>query len=383
LSEELQTTVQTEKITGVAGLYYFKQNSTDIVTIDLNPPPPGVQSDSDNNIVDNKSWAAFTQWTYKFTDAFSATGGVRYTQDDKGSYPDQFDYSAPSVKQVPLQWYRDTFSDTTASGSLNYRWNKQAMSYLSYSQGFKGGGWNSHFNSVLTPTQQDALQKFKPETANTYEVGFKFDLFANTLRFNVALFSSDYTDMQITYRGPAPAGVAPFVTNAGKASITGGEAELTWAPTQDWNFEVTAGRLNSRIDQLDNSPQAVIPPGLQVGNALPYAPNWQTHLGAAYTLHMSSVQIIPRLDVSYQSRTYFDATNTTEISQLGGYSVINGSIGIEPESSGHWHITLGVNNASDKLYRVAGNSSLTTGSGYAEVAYARPREYFGTVSYSF
>jgi iron complex outermembrane recepter protein len=32
---------------------------------------------------------------------------------------------------------------------------------------------------------------------------------------------------------------------------------------------------------------------------------------------------------------------------------------------------------------VAGNSSLTTGSGYAEIAYARPREYFATFKYDF
>ena len=51
------------------------------------------------------------------------------------------------------------------------------------------------------------------------------------MRLNLAVFSSDYKDMQLTYRGPAPAGVAPFITNAGKTSIDGAEAELTWAPT--------------------------------------------------------------------------------------------------------------------------------------------------------
>jgi iron complex outermembrane receptor protein len=48
-----------------------------------------------------------------------------------------------------------------------------------------------------------------------------------------------------------------------------------------------------------------------------------------------------------------------------------------------WRFTAGVNNATDELYPVAGNSSLTTGSGYAEVAYARPREWFATFQYDF
>ena len=86
-SQELQLTYQTESLTGVVGLYYFEQTSDDIVTVELNPPPPGIQRDSDNNIVDNNSWAAFTQWTYNVTDKLSLTAGGRYTEDEKGSYP--------------------------------------------------------------------------------------------------------------------------------------------------------------------------------------------------------------------------------------------------------------------------------------------------------
>ena len=50
------------------------------------------------------------------------------------------------------------------------------MTYVSYAEGFKGGGWNSHFNAVLTPEQQAALQQFEPEEAETIEVGVKLDL---------------------------------------------------------------------------------------------------------------------------------------------------------------------------------------------------------------
>jgi iron complex outermembrane receptor protein len=381
-SQELQGIYKHEALTGVLGAYYFKQRSNDIATVELNPPPPGIQRDSDNNIVDNKSWAAFTQWTYTLLERLGLTAGARYTQDDKGSYPDQYDFSAPTIKQVPLRWYRDKFSAFTPSASLNYRWNKQAMTYFSYAQGFKGGGWNSHFNSVLTPQQQAALQEFRPEKAKSYELGAKLDLLGNTLRVNTAVFDSDYTDMQITYRGPAPAGVAPFLTNAGKATIKGAEAEVTWAPTREWNIEASIGHLESSIDRLDITPLAVIPPGLKVGNALPFAPRWQGHLGVAYTAHVATLQLTPRVDASYQSRTFFDATNTPEIAQLGGYTVLNASVSVAPEV-GPWRVTLGVNNATDKLYAIAGNSSLSTGSGYAEIAYARPREYFGTVSFSF
>jgi iron complex outermembrane receptor protein len=265
---------------------------------------------------------------------------------------------------------------------MNFRWNPAVMTYVSYAEGFKGGGWNSHFNSVLTPQQQAALQEFKPEKAKTVELGTKLDLLGDSLRLNLAVFDSRYTDMQVTYRGPAPAGVAPFLTNAGKASIKGAEAELTWVPATDWSVEASVGHLESRIDRLDITPLAVIPPGLQVGNELPFAPRWQGHVGLAYTVRTASVSITPRVDGSYQSRTFFDATNTPEIAQHGGYGVLNASVAIGPDA-GPWRVTVGANNAADKLYRVAGNSSLSTGSGYAEVAYARPREYFATINFDF
>jgi iron complex outermembrane receptor protein len=382
-SQELQLTYQTSALTGVVGAYYFSQKSVDIVTVDLNPPPPGIQHDSDNNEVDNKSWAAFTQWTWRFNDALGVTVGGRYTHDEKGSYPDQYDFANPAVKQVPLQWYRDTFTSFTPSASVNYRWSPEAMTYLSYSEGFKGGGWNSHFNSVLTPAQQAALQEFTQEKARTYEVGAKLDLAANTLRLNAAVFKSDYTDMQITYRGPAPAGVAPFVTNAGKASIKGAELELLWAPTAAVRADASIGYLDARIDRLDPKPLAILPPGLVAGNALPYAPKWQGHLGLAYTAHAGGWAITPRADASYQSKTFFDATNTPEIAQLHSRTVLNGQMVLKQEEAQHITLTLGVNNATNKVYPIAGNSSLTTGSGYAEIAYARPRVYFATLNYDF
>ena len=62
--------------------------------------------------------------------------------------------------------------------------------------------------------------------------------------------------------------------------------------------------------------------------------------------------------------------------------MLNASVAFAPPE-GAWRLTLGVNNATDELYPIAGNSSLTTGSGYAEIAYARPREYFALFNFDF
>jgi len=384
-SQELQLLFERDSVKGVFGGYYFDQESDDIVTITLNPPvpPPGANLDSDNNKVENTSWAAFTQWTFTFAEQFDVTVGGRYTEDEKGSFPDQFDYSAPNVKQVPVKWYRDTFTKFTPSGSIAWRFSDQSMVYASYAEGFKGGGWNSHFNQPPPPPAFLAVvQEFQPEEAQTYEVGGKFDLAGNTLRLNVAAFSTDYDDLQVTYRGPLPNGVAPFLINAGKASAEGGELEATWVPTANWIIEASVGYLDAKLDELDVNPVAAPPASLRAGNVLPYAPEWQAHGGIEYTANAGKLRIIPRVDVTYQDTTFFDAANTREIAQLDSVTAYNVSLRFESESA-NWGVTLGCNNVSDETYPIAGNSSLDTGSGYAEIAYSRPREYFAIFNYDF
>lgn len=384
-SQEFQALYQANALTGVFGAYYFEQSSDDIVTITLNPPAPpaGPNLDSDNNKVENTSWAVFTQWSYRFSEALGVTLGGRYTEDEKGSFPDQFDYSNPANKQPPAQWYRDTFSKFTPSGSIDYRFSDQAMVYASYAEGFKGGGWNSHFNfPAPTAAFLAEVQEFQPEEAQTIEVGFKLDLAGNTLRLNGALFTTDYDDLQVTYRGPLPNGVAPFLINAGKAGVDGGELEMTWVPTANWIIEASVGYLDSEIEELEVSPLAAPPASLRPGNKLPFAPEWQGHLGIGVDLHAGNFVITPRVDASYQDTTYFDAGNTPQIAQLDSVETVNASLRLGPDQ-GAWYVTLGVNNATDEEYPIGGNSSLDTGSGYAEIAYSRPRQYFAIFNYDF
>jgi outer membrane receptor protein involved in Fe transport len=267
---------------------FFKQKSDDIATVELNTPAPGIQRDSDDNEVDNESWAAFTQWTWRPRRRLVIV--ARYTRDES-SYPDQFDTGAGrqaglvrGIAIPPRSRHRPRSTSLVAPGDA----------YFSYSEGFMGGGWNSHFNSVLTNfftlEQIRTFQEFQQEEARTYELGAKFDLLQNTLRLNAAVFRSDYTDMQLTYRGPVfppptPAGVAPFVTKAGKASIQGAELEVTWAPTAALRADASVGYLTPRSTNWMTSHWSCIPGGwqraaLRAGVAGPRRPPTRRTVGA-------------------------------------------------------------------------------------------------------
>ena len=119
-------------------------------------------------------------------------------------------------------------------------------------------------------------------------------------------------------------GVAPFLTNAGKASIDGAELELTWAPAPDWLIEASVGYLDATIDELDE----------HAARHHSARPAWRATgcrsrpsgrgTSASRTPRMRAACVItPRVDASYQDTTFFDATNTREIAQLDDVTTVN------------------------------------------------------------
>ena len=354
-------------MTGVMGLFYYQEAISDRLYVTLaSPVGLAASADSNNNEIHNDNWAMFTQWTANLTDRFSVSGGIRYTSEWKGSKPDQFSYDNPDVLYVPNIWFRRNFEAVTGSASAQFRWSDRLMTYLSWSQGFKSGGFNSRFNAVVPG---GAPPSFGEERAETIELGFKSDP-TDQLRFNGSLFTTDYKNLQFTYR----IGFAPFLFNAGEASIDGFELELQFVPTPNLSIEGGLGYLDARINSVSDIPGATT--AVTVNSALPYTPNWQGNLGIAYSIDaISGMVVTPRVDLSYTGPQFFDSGNTPEISQTHGVTVVNASVTLDI-LEGDVRLTFGVNNLTDETYPIAGNSSLTTGSGYAEIAYSRPREWF-------
>ena len=64
-----------------SALYYFDEESFDRVLVPLGNP--GTSYDTQRVAMDTEAKAAFTEWTFKFTDAFSVTAGIRYTDETK------------------------------------------------------------------------------------------------------------------------------------------------------------------------------------------------------------------------------------------------------------------------------------------------------------
>ena len=89
----------------------------------------------------------------------------------------------------------------------------------------------------------------------------------------------------------------------------------------------------------------------------------------------------PRADVSYTASQFFDAGNSVEIAQNDDVTLVNMALMLD--SNDKWRFMLSGINLTDELYPIAGTSSVTTASGYAEIIYARPRSWSLSATRSF
>ncbi len=397
-SQELQAVISTSRVDGVVGLYYFDEDSFDRLLVPLGNP--GTSYDTQRVAMDVKAKAAFTEWTFKATDAFSLSAGLRYTEETKGLQATMFNVAPASRAEPPAPTalcpfagppptqtgclflttnrFEREFSATTTSASAQYRFNPQVMAYVSWAEGFKSGGFNQRYNAA---PPGNAPISFDPETAESMEIGLKMDP-SDTLRVNLALFKTDYDDIQMTYR----LGVVPLLFNAGVASIDGGEIELQFMPTPAFRLDASLGYLDAKFDEITPPPPfgPVTPTATAtLSSRLPFTPEWQGHLGLSYDFQVgSNWQLTPRADVSYTASQYFDAGNSPEIAQLDDVTLIGASLTLESEDS-KWRFALTGSNLTDELYPVAGTSSLTTASGYSEVIYTRPRTFALSATFNF
>ena len=120
----------------------------------------------------------------------------------------------------------EDFSEPTWNVSVEYKPTDDQMYYLAHRHGYRSGGFGAR-----AATQAGLERTFEPETVDDIELGAKVDWSIagrRALRTNLALFYSDYQDIQRLLTDPTTVPVTTVTTNAGKAEIKGAELEISW-----------------------------------------------------------------------------------------------------------------------------------------------------------
>jgi len=373
-SQELQLTGAffNDRLNWVVGGYYFREKASDRQRIVF--PVANFVSGGDN---DNESLAGFAQGTFEVTDALDITLGLRYTRDTKRFTPQQPIISTvlpfpPGTLILPNVEAVREFDSWTPMANISYRFTDEFMAYLTYSQGFKSGGFTqSVFPPIFPAAGQDpaeVIPSFEPETVEVYEVGFKSDFFNRTLRLNGALFRTSYDDVQITVQNVS---VAPIILNAAQARIWGAELEVVAVPIDGLTIEAGIGWLDAQF--LETAPGAQV----TTNNELINAPEWSLSAGVSYEFPAwGDWMMTPRFDFTHRSGTHNNAINSPQAFQPS-FSLFNFGVALNNEQAGVSIIARADNIGNERYIESAFSDDVNLG--LTEVVLNRGREFSLTV----
>lgn len=177
---------------------------------------------SDRATVEN--WAVFGLAEVGFTDRLSLTAEIRYMEETKGLTQ----YGGTTF--LPLFDGRNTEDYLTPRFTLDYQATDDLLLYFVFAEGVKPGGFNGTTGVAV------GLPTYAPETADSFEAGFKKSMADGKFVVNASGYYLDASNVQLTTAVPSLTAVNSIATNQGQGEIWGAEVEMYFSPNENWDF---------------------------------------------------------------------------------------------------------------------------------------------------
>lgn len=139
---------------------------------------------------------------------------------------------------------KESWTEFTPRISLDYNWNDDVMTYLSWSRGFRSGGFNGR---ATTPS---SMGPYDPEIVDSYEVGLRSNLLNDRLLFNATFFRSEYQDKHESEIYQFGAATETVVNNAAEATIDGIEVEAQYLASERIQLRFTVGMIDGVYEEF-------------------------------------------------------------------------------------------------------------------------------------
>lgn len=276
--------------------------------------------------------------------------------------------------------------------ALSYSLPYGSNLYLSFSRGFKAGGYNTqmfsdilqnqvqsdimadmgmggdHGGSLSTAYSVGEIISYRPEYSWNYELGGHFNFMDGRVRADAALFYINCTDQQITVF-PNGETTGRMMTNAGKTRSLGAEVSVT-AALNGFEAGLSYGYTNAEFTSYDNGVEDY------GGKKVPYIPLNTLSANAGYSWY-NVCGAIDRLSVSVNyngiGKIYWNEENTL---CQPFYSMLGASVKLERRWAG---IEFWAKNLTDTKYNVFYFVSV----GNAFYAQGKPVQYGVNLYFNF
>jgi iron complex outermembrane receptor protein len=366
-----------DRVNLLLGLYYFRESGTETVDVirarSVQGSEPGMLFQINDRAVLNHSYAIYGQISWSFATNLELSVGNRRTVDKK---------------EIALTLYRATttigpnFGDlriSESSPSISLRWSPSSYvtAYLRAAEGFRSGGFPTRFPGGIPAS----IPYYDPEYVQTHELGARIRSNSGRLSTNVAIFASEYDDMQISAAVPLPGYEAITATdNLGNAHISGVEVDFIANLTSYTMLSLSAAHLRNRISsvvggQLDSA-------GLPIdrNNVLPFTPDLSTSLQVSQLFPVDGGALVElRAGWTIVSDQYFRIENCVDCYEPS-YDVMNVSAMYSPAHE-RWRASLRGRNVLNESYSTMASFGVSNIVTFSNVA--RPREWSLEFEYFF
>ena len=430
-SQEVQVLVDSGGLHALAGLYYLDASALTQFESRLYTRLAGFAAYTNADIRTN-TIAGFANISYDFSDQLSIEVGGRYTSDKRDGYILRQSFlgggstvfgGLQTFAGAPATNFRGsrTYTKFTPKASLSYHPNPDATLYASFSQGFKGGGFDPRGAGVNAPaaipgkptdTEIAAFLSFRPEKVNSYEAGYKASLFDRRIYLALAGFRMDYSDVQIPGSVACLIGGLPnfcgVVSNAGRARLQGIEletrAKLFDSGSGSLSFAGSLGYIDAKFTRyVANIDVAGVPTPTDVAQfrRIQNTPAWTGNAALTYTANLGEGRVDVTGSMSFKSKTYnFEIANP--YLDQPAYQLFDASLVYHAPGN---HFTLGVygKNLTDKRYKTSGYTFVSANAidgtlatrpngtlipalgkeGVLTAFYGNPRQVFATATINF
>lgn len=326
-------------------------------------------------------YAFFLEATYSLTERLRVTGGARFSHEKKSASKTLGTNPAALAPLYAAALNAQTFniSDSFSDGQfipravVEYDVVDTAMTYVSYSEGFKSGGFDVRSNQ---PPSAGGTFFFGPETAQSWELGLKFAALDGDFEGNVALYHTRYQDLQVSQFD----GTVGFnVLNAAEATVQGVEFDGRWQATDALFFTGSVAYLDFRYDEFRDSEcdfARTYPPGSGPGlcdvsgKRREFTPRFSGAFSGYHTWYLpAGYQLNSNLDLIFSDSYYASPTLDPNLTQ-SAYAMVNMRVGVA-DQAGRWEVAVVGRNLNNASVLTFGNELplSTTLTGGASTAY--------------
>ncbi|MBT9372938.1 TonB-dependent receptor [Rhizobium sp. CSW-27] len=284
---------QEDVLSGVAGLYYGHTKTDEILYLTGTYGTISTFDDTKDNV------GLFTEASYRLTDQWTFTGGLRY-QVDRIQRDGQSVYSANSVA------FDETFSALLPKASLAYEFNPEWTVGAMVSRGYNPGGVSLNLSSRN-------WMEFEEESIWNYEIFTRTSLLDDRLTVNANIFYMDMKNAQFNIPVEVSNNVyQSYTINAEKAHAYGMEVEANYQLLDNLVLKAGVGLLKTEIDEIDSNVA-------YEGNEFAKSPGYTLTLGASW-------DVTEALNLSGQARHidgYYSDTANTAVYAVDPYTVVD------------------------------------------------------------